>query len=82
MSHALARLCETTGDPLLVRAGRGLASPRALALHDVVGRLVRGGHPLCEGELTAARYAAASPVHVSRREHHKSPSTTRWPDWG
>ena len=33
MSRALARLRETTGDPLLVRAGRGLVpTPRALEL--------------------------------------------------
>ena len=42
MSRALARLREATGDPLLVRAGRGLvASPRALELRDSVGQLVR-----------------------------------------
>ena len=42
MSRALARLRETTGDPLLVRAGRGLVpSPRALALRERVGHLVR-----------------------------------------
>ncbi|MEO8081015.1 MAG: LysR family transcriptional regulator [Caldimonas sp.] len=41
MSRALARLREATGDPLLVRAGRGLvASPRALELRDSVARLV------------------------------------------
>ncbi len=41
MSRALARLRETTGDPLLVRAGRGLVpTPRALALRERVGRLV------------------------------------------
>ena len=41
MSRALARLRETTGDPLLVRAGRGLvASPRALELRDTVSQLV------------------------------------------
>jgi DNA-binding transcriptional LysR family regulator len=41
MSRALARLREATGDPLLVRAGRGLvASPRALELRDSVGQLV------------------------------------------
>jgi DNA-binding transcriptional LysR family regulator len=41
MSRALARLREATGDPLLVRAGRGLVpSPRALLLRDRVGRLV------------------------------------------
>jgi DNA-binding transcriptional LysR family regulator len=42
MSRALARLREATGDPLLVRAGRGLvASPRALALRDSIGQLVQ-----------------------------------------
>ena len=42
MSRALARLREATGDPLLVRAGRGLvASPRALELREVVSRLVQ-----------------------------------------
>jgi DNA-binding transcriptional LysR family regulator len=42
MSRALARLRATTGDPLLVRAGRGLvATPRALELRDKVGQLVQ-----------------------------------------
>jgi DNA-binding transcriptional LysR family regulator len=42
MSRALARLRETTGDPLLVRAGRGLvATPRALELRERVGQLVQ-----------------------------------------
>lgn len=42
MSRALARLREATGDPLLVRAGRGLvASPRAIELRDSIGPLVR-----------------------------------------
>jgi DNA-binding transcriptional LysR family regulator len=41
MSRALARLRETTGDPLLVRAGRGLVpTPRALELRECVGDLV------------------------------------------
>jgi len=41
MSRALSRLRETTGDPLLVRAGRGLTpSPRALALRETAQRLV------------------------------------------
>lgn len=41
MSRALARLRETTGDPLLVRAGRGLVpTPRALELREQTGRLV------------------------------------------
>jgi DNA-binding transcriptional LysR family regulator len=42
MSRALARLRETTGDPLLVRAGRGLvATPRALELRERVNQLVQ-----------------------------------------
>ncbi|PWR23651.1 LysR family transcriptional regulator [Zavarzinia compransoris] len=41
MSRTLARLREATGDPLLVRAGRGLVpTPRALELRDRVGPLV------------------------------------------
>ncbi|MES2102484.1 MAG: LysR family transcriptional regulator [Pseudomonadota bacterium] len=44
MSRALARLRETTGDPLLVRAGRGLVpTPRALELRERVSRLVQEG---------------------------------------
>jgi DNA-binding transcriptional LysR family regulator len=40
-SRALAWLRETVGDPLLVRAGRGLVpTPRALALRDRIGPLV------------------------------------------
>jgi len=42
MSRTLARLRETTGDPLLVRAGRGLVpTPRALELRERVGQLVQ-----------------------------------------
>ena len=42
MSRALARLRDTTGDPLLVRAGRGLvATPRALELGARVSQLVQ-----------------------------------------
>src|SRR5882724_4869469 len=45
MSRALARLREATGDPLLVRAGRGLVpTPRALELRDRVGQLVHDGN--------------------------------------
>jgi len=44
MSRALARLRETTGDPLLVRAGRGLVpTPRAIELRERVGQLVQDG---------------------------------------
>lgn len=42
MSRALARLREATGDPLLVRAGRGLVpTPRALELRERVSQLVQ-----------------------------------------
>jgi DNA-binding transcriptional LysR family regulator len=41
MSRSLARLRKATGDPLLVRAGRGLvASPRAIELRGSVSQLV------------------------------------------
>lgn len=44
MSRALARLRQITGDPLLVRAGRGLVpTPRALELRERVGQLVQDG---------------------------------------
>jgi DNA-binding transcriptional LysR family regulator len=44
MSRALARLRNTIGDPLLVRAGRGLVpTPRALELRDRVSQLVQEG---------------------------------------
>jgi DNA-binding transcriptional LysR family regulator len=42
MSRALSRLRETTGDPLLVRAGRGLVpTPHALELRERVSQLVQ-----------------------------------------
>jgi len=44
MSRALARLRETTGDPLLVRAGRGLVpTPRAIELRERVRQIVQDG---------------------------------------
>ena len=44
MSRALGRLRETTGDPLLVRAGRDLVpTPRALELRERVGQIVQEG---------------------------------------
>ncbi|MEZ5344889.1 MAG: LysR family transcriptional regulator [Pyrinomonadaceae bacterium] len=44
MSRTLARLRDTTGDPLLVRAGRGLvATPRALEIREQVSRLILDG---------------------------------------
>ena len=45
MSRALARVREATGDPLLVRAGRGLVpTPRAIELRERVGRIVQEAH--------------------------------------
>ena len=42
MSRSLARLRATTGDPLLVRAGRGLVpTPRAIELRERVGQVVQ-----------------------------------------
>src|ERR1035437_9846164 len=42
MSRGLARLRETTGDPLLVRAGRSLVpTPRAIELRERVSQLVQ-----------------------------------------
>ncbi len=47
MSRTLARLRETTGDPLLVRAGRGLVpTPRAMELRERVSRLVQDGEAI------------------------------------
>ncbi|RWF37683.1 MAG: LysR family transcriptional regulator [Mesorhizobium sp.] len=47
MSRTLARLREATGDPLLVRAGRGLVpTPRAQELRLQVGRVVEDGEAL------------------------------------
>jgi DNA-binding transcriptional LysR family regulator len=49
MSRALARLRETTGDPLLVRAGRGLVpTPRALELRERVGQLVQDARAILQ----------------------------------
>lgn len=47
MSRTLARLRETAGDPLLVRAGRALVlTPRAIAMREPVRRLVREAEAL------------------------------------
>ena len=47
MSRALARLRAVTGDPLLVRAGRGLVpTPRALELRRQAGRIVEEAEAL------------------------------------
>lgn len=47
MSRALSRLRDATGDPLLVRAGRGLVpTPRAQELREHVGAIVQAGRAL------------------------------------
>jgi len=47
MSRALARLRVTVGDPLLVRAGRGLvATPRALELREQVSHVVQASEAI------------------------------------
>jgi Bacterial regulatory helix-turn-helix protein, lysR family len=75
MSRALARLRETTGDPLLVRAGRGLVhTPRALFRDRYVG-VVRMGHRLSKGAVTPARYASGKHILVSRKSIDKSKKT-------
>lgn len=52
MSRALARLREVTGDPLLVRAGRGLVpTPRALALREPVNRVVQEAQAILRPEI-------------------------------
>lgn len=53
MSRALARLRETTGDPLLVR--------------DRFVGVVRKGHPLGKAKVTPKRYAAGRHILISRR---------------
>jgi len=58
MSRALARLREVTGDPLLVRAGRGLVpTPHAEALRTQVGPLVEQAEAVLRpvGKLNLAR---------------------------
>lgn len=51
MSRTLTRLRAATGDPLLVRAGRGLVpTPRALALREPVRRLVQDAEAVLRPE--------------------------------
>lgn len=53
MSRTLARLRKATGDPLLVRAGRGLVpTPRARELHGRVGAVVQEGRRLLHPDST------------------------------
>lgn len=68
MSHALARIRERLGDPILVRSGRGmLLTPRALALksqvHDVVNAARRTLEP--ERTFVASELSRTFVVHAS-----------------
>lgn len=68
MSRALARLRETTGDPLLVRAGRGLVStPRASTLREQVHRLVQDAHTVLrpDDRVNLARLARTFTLRTS-----------------
>lgn len=57
MSRALARLRTVTGDPLLVRAGRGLvATPRADAMRDEVRRIVEDARAVLRPAVTVDLY--------------------------
>lgn len=61
MSRALARLRETTGDPLLVRAGRGLVpTPRAVELREQVRQLVQ------DAQAVLRPTEALQPAHLVR----------------
>jgi len=68
MSRALARLRAATGDPLLVRAGRGLVpSPRALELRERVGQLVQDGEAVLRpvGKLDLGRLVRTFTLRTS-----------------
>ena len=78
MSRALARLRETTGDPLLVRAGRGLVpTPRALELRERVSQLVQDAEavlrPAEEPDLSSsAGPSPCAPARASSRTSARS----------
>jgi DNA-binding transcriptional LysR family regulator len=68
MSRALARLRETTGDPLLVRAGRGLVpTPRALGIRERVSQLVQDGEAVLRpvGKLNLKQLVRTFTLRVS-----------------
>lgn len=68
MSHALARIRARLGDPILVRAGRGMVlTPRALALRDEVHAVVAAARRALEptGELDPRDLARGFVVHAS-----------------
>ena len=75
MSRALARLRETFGDPLLVRAGRGLVpTPRALALREPVARVVEEATRLLRAEEAldlGLHQIGADSLHLADAERRK-----------
>ncbi|HTO04376.1 MAG TPA: LysR family transcriptional regulator [Opitutus sp.] len=68
MSRALTRLRETTGDPLLVRAGRDLVpTPRAIELRERVSQLVQDGEAVLRpaGKLNLAQLVRTFTLRTS-----------------
>lgn len=68
MSRALARVRAATGDPLLVRAGRGLVpTPRAAELRGRVGQLVQEGEATLRpvGQLAAQNLVGTFTLRTS-----------------
>lgn len=68
MSRTLTRLRETTGDPLLVRAGRGLvATPRALEIRERVRQVVEDAQSLLRpaAKLDVARISRTFTLRAS-----------------
>ncbi|MEZ4392944.1 MAG: LysR family transcriptional regulator [Polyangiales bacterium] len=68
MSHALARIRERLGDPMLVRAGRGMVlTPRALALKPQVREVVEQARRALEPErpFVARELARTFVVHAT-----------------
>ena len=67
MSRTLARLRAATGDPLLVRAGRGLvATPRAAELRDRVHDLTRDVQAVLRPHVTQVDAAALAQTFTIR----------------
>jgi DNA-binding transcriptional LysR family regulator len=67
MSRTLARLRETTGDPLLVRAGRGMVpTPRAAALRERVRDLAQGAQAVLRPAVTSLDLAALTRTFTIR----------------
>jgi DNA-binding transcriptional LysR family regulator len=67
VSHALARLRERLGDPLLVRAGRKMVlTPRAEALRPQVREALQLAERVFEGGRRARPRDAAAQLHAQR----------------